>query len=146
MVSLETTWIWRYLPPGRVSGIRIFTILNRMTPLEPGWHPPSAVLVPSRWALKSWAALEHQMGGAEMNDWTWHTVRPRISAWLMSFPFTNCLDSKLNLSGCWCLYSVCQGGCNWGFSFRAWYLGRRLGGETVLTVMVKLCDRGQMAF
>lgn len=109
MVSLETIWIWRYLPPGRVSEIRIFTVLHRMTSLELGWHSPSAVLVPSRWALKSWAALENQIGVAEINDWSWHTVRPRISAWPMSFSFTNGLDSKLNLSGCWRFYSICLG-------------------------------------
>lgn len=57
----------------------------------------------------------------------------------MSFHVTSCLDSKLNLSGCGRLYSVCLGASNWSFSFRAQYLQTIPGGEAALTVVAKLC-------
>lgn len=77
--------------------------------------------------------------GAEIDNWSLHAVRSWPSGWLMSFHFTNCWDSKLNLSGCWCLYSVCLGASNQSFSFRAQYLQTIRGGEAALTVVVKLC-------
>jgi len=43
-VALEMHLKRRYPLPGRISGIGIFTILEKMTPQpKPGWHLPSCV-------------------------------------------------------------------------------------------------------
>jgi len=43
-VALEMLLKRRYPLPGRISGIGIFTILEKMTPQpKPGWHLPSCV-------------------------------------------------------------------------------------------------------
>lgn len=78
MVAMETILKWRYLPPGSVSGIRIFTTLKRMTTLNPnlvGTHPPQC------WYLctELWSPGPHwtiKWTDAEINDWSFYTMRP----------------------------------------------------------------------
>lgn len=130
--------------PRRLSRIRVFAILKRMASLNPslvGTHLPWCWYFYTKlWILG--LRQEIKWMGAEINNWSSHIVRPRLLDWLVSFHFTDCLDSKLNLSGCWHLYSVCLGASNWGFSSRAQSLKTTPRGEAALTMAATLCGRG----